>query len=142
MITRARVETWEVVKQHYNPSPHSIRNQLTQKSYSGSSKLALFVGIDAYKQAGGSVIEDLFAERDAMHLEDPDLLEKLAMDKLQDLAEDATKTWKWAEACLDVDYDSFRPYGRVYPQPLDPDPKLVAEKDQTGRTSRRPGSGL
>tara|TARA_R110000851_G_scaffold333445_1_gene513226 strand:- start:45914 stop:48046 length:2133 start_codon:yes stop_codon:yes gene_type:complete len=123
-----QVEAWEVVKQHYNPSPHSIRNQLTQKSYSGSSKLALFVGIDAYKQAGGSVIEDLFAERDAMHLEDPDLLEKLAMDKLQDLAKDETKTWKWAEACLDVDYDSFRPYGRVYPQPLDPDPKLVAEK--------------
>lgn len=121
-------EAWEVVKQNYNPSPHSIRNQLTQKFYSGSSKLALFVGIDAYKQAGGSVIEDLFAERDAMHLEDPDLLEKLAMDKLQDLAEDANKTWKWAEACLDVDYDSFRPYGRIYPQPLDPDPKLAAEK--------------
>lgn len=122
-----QVEAWEVVKQHYNPSPHSIRNQLTQKSYSGSSKLALFVGIDVYKQAGGSVIEDLFAERDAMHLEDPDLLEKLAMDKLQGLAEEATKTWKWAEACLEVDYDSFRPYGRVYPQPLDPDPKLQAE---------------
>ena len=122
-----QVEAWEVVKQHYNPSPHSIRNHLTQKSYSGSSKLALFVGIDAYKQAGGSVIEDLFSERDAMHLEDPDLLEKLAMDKLQDLAEDATKTWKWAEACLDVDYDSFRPYGRVYPKPLDPDPELEAE---------------
>ncbi len=121
-------EAWEVVKQHYNPSPHSIRNHLTQKSYSGCSKLALFVGIDAYKQAGGSVIEDLFAERDAMHLEDPDLLEKLAMDKLQGLAKDATKTWKWAEACLDVDYDSFRPYGRIYPQPLDPDPKLAAEK--------------
>lgn len=122
-----QVEAWEVVKQHYNPSPHSIRNQLTQKSYSGSSKLALFVGIDAYKHAGGSVIEDLFAERDAMHLEDPDLLEKLVMDKLQCLVEEATKTWKWAEACLDVDYDSFRPYGRVYPQPLDPDPKLEAE---------------
>ena len=122
-----QVEAWEVVKQYYNPSPHSIRNQLTQKSYSGSSKLALFVGIDTYKQAGGSVIEDLFSERDAMHLEDPDLLEKLAMDKLQGLAEEAIKTWKWAEACLDVDYDSFRPYGRVYPGPLDPDPELEAE---------------
>lgn len=123
-----QVEVWEVVKQHYSLSPHSIRNHLTEKSYSGSSKLARFVGIDAYKDAGGTVIEDLFSERDAMHLEDPDLLEKLAMDKLQGLAEEAAKTWKWAEACLDVDYDSFRPYGRVYPQPLDPDPELVAEK--------------
>ncbi|WP_299593356.1 ParB/RepB/Spo0J family partition protein [uncultured Tateyamaria sp.] len=123
-----QIDAWEVVKQHYSPSPHSIRNHLTQQSYSGASKLALFVGIDAYKEAGGTVIEDLFSERDAMHLEDPDLLEKLATEKLQGLADEAAKTWKWAEACLDVDYDSFRPFGRVYPQPLDPDPELVAEK--------------
>ncbi|MDF1670157.1 MAG: ParB N-terminal domain-containing protein [Roseovarius sp.] len=123
-----QIEAWEAVKQHYNPSPHSIRHHLTQKSYSGSSKLARFVGIDDYKSAGGTVIEDLFAERDAMHLEDPDLLEKLAQAKLDGLAAEAAKTWKWAEAHLETDYDSFRAYGRVYPQPLDPDPKLAAEK--------------
>lgn len=123
-----QIEAWEAVKQHYSPSPHAIRNHLTEKSYSGSSKLAKFVGIDAYKKAGGTVIEDLFAEHDSMHLEGPDLLEKLAIEKLQGLAAKEAKTWKWAEACLDVDYDSFRPFGRVYPQPLDPDPELVAEK--------------
>ncbi|MCQ0090368.1 chromosome partitioning protein ParB [Pelagivirga sediminicola] len=122
-----QVEAWEAVKQHYSPSPHSIRNHLTQKSYSGSSKLALFVGIDAYKEAGGSVIEDLFSERDAMHLEDPNLLESLAQDKLQGLADEAAKIWKWTEAHLETDYDSFRPYGRVYPKPLDPDPDLATE---------------
>ncbi|MCQ0090597.1 ParB/RepB/Spo0J family partition protein [Roseovarius sp. M141] len=122
-----QVEVWEAVKQHYAPSPHSIRSKLTEQSYSGSSKLANFVGLDAYKAAGGSVIEDLFAERDAMHLEDPDLLERLAQEKLEGLAADAAKTWKWAEAHLETDYDSFRPYGRVYPEPLDPDPKLEAE---------------
>lgn len=123
-----QIDAWEAVKQHYSPSPHAIRNHLTEKSYSGSSKLAKFVGIDAYKKAGGTVIEDLFAEHDAMHLEDPDLLEGLAIEKLKGLAAKEAKTWKWAEACLDVDYDSFRPFGRVYPQPLDPDPELVAEK--------------
>ncbi|WP_299506149.1 ParB/RepB/Spo0J family partition protein [uncultured Roseobacter sp.] len=123
-----QIEAWEAVKQHYSPSPHSIRNHLTEKSYSGSSKLAKFVGIDPYRKAGGTVIEDLFAEHDAMHLEDPDLLEDLAIKKLQGLADETAKTWKWAEACLDVDYDSFRPFGRVYPQPLDPDPDLVSEK--------------
>jgi ParB family chromosome partitioning protein len=122
-----QIETWDTVKQHYSPSPHSIRNHLTQKSYSGSSKLAKFVSIEAYRAAGGSVIEDLFSERDAMHLEDPDLLEKLATEKLEALATEATKTWKWAEAQLETDYDSFRPYGRVYPRQLDPDPKLAAE---------------
>lgn len=122
-----QIETWEAVKQHYNPAPHSIRNHLTQKSYSGSSKLAKFVSIDAYRAAGGSVIEDLFSERDAMHLEDSDLLDKLATEKLEGLATETAKTWKWAEAHLETDYDSFRPYGRVYPQPLDPDPTLAAE---------------
>ncbi len=122
-----QIETWEAVRQHYSPSPHSIRNHLTQKSYSGSSKLAKFVSIEAYRAAGGSVIEDLFAERDAMHLEDPALLAKLATEKLEGLAAEAAKTWKWAEAHLETDYDSFRPYGRVYPQQLDPDPKLAAE---------------
>jgi ParB family chromosome partitioning protein len=122
-----QIEVWERVKQQYNPSAHNIRHQLTQKSYSGGSKLAKFVGIDAYKKAGGRVIEDLFAERDAMHLEDPDLLEKLAQEKLEGLAAEQAKTWKWAEAHIETDYDSFRPYGRVYPQPLDPDPDLQAE---------------
>ncbi|MBO6727778.1 MAG: ParB N-terminal domain-containing protein [Rhizobiaceae bacterium] len=122
-----QIDAWEAVKQQYSPSPHSIRQHLTQKAYSGGSKLATFVGIEAYKAAGGTVIEDLFAERDAMHLEDAELLERLAAEKLQALAEEAAKTWKWAEAHLETDYDSFRPYGRVYPQPLDPDPKLQTE---------------
>lgn len=123
-----QIETWETVKQQYNPSPHSIRNHLTQKSYSGSSKLAKFVSIEAYRAAGGSVIEDLFSEQDAMHLEDPGLLEKLATEKLEGLATEAAKTWKWAEAHLETDYDSFRPYGRLYPQQLEADPKLAAKK--------------
>lgn len=125
-----QIEVWEAVKQHYSVSPHSIRNHLTQHSYSGSSKLAKFVGIDAYKKAGGTVIEDLFAEHDTMHLEAPDLLERLAQQKLETLAVEAAKTWKWAEAHLETDYDSFRPYGRVYPQPLDPDPKLEVEMEK------------
>ena len=125
-----QIETWETVKSHYNPSPHAIRNHLTQKTYSGASKLARFVGIEAYKDAGGTVIEDLFTERDSMHLEDPDLLERLAQDKLQGLSNKAAETWRWSEAHLETDYDSFRSYGRVYPQPLESDPELDAEYDR------------
>lgn len=89
-----QIEVWETVKQHYNPSPHSIRNHLTQKSYSGSSKLAKFLSIEADRAAGGSVIEDLFPERDAMHLEDPDLLEKLGTKKLEGFATEVAKIWE------------------------------------------------
>lgn len=122
-----QVEVWDAIKDGYNIQPYTIRSRLTEKSYSGASKLAKFVGVDAYKAAGGAVIEDLFSERENTHLKDPELLETLAQDKLQGLADAAAKTWKWADAQLETDYDSFRPFGRVYPQPLDPDPDLEAE---------------
>ncbi|GFE67096.1 ParB/RepB/Spo0J family partition protein [Litoreibacter roseus] len=125
-----QIEAWEAVQKQYNPGAYAIRNHLTQKTYSGASKLAKFVGVDTYKAAGGTVIEDLFSERDNTHLEDPDLLEKLAEEKLAGLAAEAAKTWKWAEPMLEVDYDSFRPFGRVYPQPLASDPELDAEYDK------------
>ncbi|WP_029066099.1 ParB/RepB/Spo0J family partition protein [Labrenzia sp. DG1229] len=125
-----QVEIWESIKDGYHIQPYTIRNRLTEKSYSGASKLAKFVGIDAYKAAGGTVIEDLFSDRENTHLKDSDLLEKLAQEKLQGLADQAAKTWKWADAELETDYDSFRPFGRVYPQPLDPDPKLEAELEK------------
>ncbi|MBE1294787.1 ParB/RepB/Spo0J family partition protein [Phycobacter azelaicus] len=125
-----QLEAWETVQKQYNPSAYAIRNHLTQKSYSGRSKLAKFVGVDAYKKAGGDVIEDLFSDNDSVHLKDPELLERLAQEKLDGIAEKAGKTWKWAEAHLETDYDSFRPYGRVYPQPLDPDTELEAEYEK------------
>lgn len=122
-----QIDVWDAIKDGYNIQPYTIRNRLTEKSYSGASKLAKFVGVEVYKAAGGEVIEDLFSERENTHLKDPDLLEQLAQDKLQALADEAAKTWKWADAQLETDYDSFRPFGRVYPSPLDPDPDLEAE---------------
>ncbi len=125
-----QIDAWEAVRKQYNPGAHAIRNHLTQQTYSGASKLAKFVGVGTYKDAGGTVIEDLFSDRGNTHLEDPDLLERLADDKLADLAKVAAKTWKWAEPMRDVDYDSFRPFGRVYPQALPSDPTLDAEYDK------------
>lgn len=120
-------EIWETVSRQHNPAAHYIRRLLTERSYSANSKLGRFVGVETYREAGGSTINDLFSERDAVHLQDPDLLERLAEEKLQGLAEELAKTWKWAEPHMETDYNSFRKYGRVYPQPLDPDPKLEAE---------------
>jgi len=125
-----QIEVWDALKEGHYIQPYAIKNRLTEKSYSGASKLAKFVGIDAYKEAGGTIIEDLFSERENTHLSDAELLEEMAETKLAALAKEAAKTWKWADFQLETDYDSFRPFGRVYPQPLDPDPALQAEYDK------------
>ena len=51
-------------------------------------KAARFVGLDAYQAAGGACTRDLFAESDApAWLDDPVLLEQLALEKLDEAAE-------------------------------------------------------
>ena len=60
--------------------PSVIRDALTEKMIDAGSKLALFVGIDAYTEAGGSSRADLFGED--VYLEKPALLNKLAEKKL------------------------------------------------------------
>ena len=95
-----QAEVRAAVRQSCGASPHAIRRPLTERSCSGASKPARFIVIKAYKAAGGTVIEDLFFERDTIHLEDPDLLEHLAQEKLQALAEDTTTTWKWEQTLV------------------------------------------
>lgn len=57
------------------------------------------------------------------------MLARLAEEKLQKLAKCETKIWKWAEVDIDADYSSYRKFGRVYPKPVETDPKLQTELD-------------
>jgi ParB family chromosome partitioning protein len=59
-----------------------------------------FVGLDTYRQAGGGIRRDLFAEGDAgTYLTDAALLETLVRDKLATLAEDVrAEGWAWVDA--------------------------------------------
>ena len=61
-----------------------------------SSKLALFVGLDAYQAAGGSTRADLFG--DEVYLEKPDLLQRLAKEKLDGIRKELeAEGWGWIE---------------------------------------------
>jgi len=57
-----------------------IRRVLTEKTARANGKLARFVGLDAYRAAGGTTRTDLFGENE--YLDDPDLLNRLATEKL------------------------------------------------------------
>jgi ParB family transcriptional regulator, chromosome partitioning protein len=81
-------------------STHAVRSALTQGRTPASDRLALFIGLDAYAQAGGRIVKDLF-EDDVVLLEDGDILQRLALEKAEALrAAAAAEGWGWAEINL------------------------------------------
>ncbi len=125
-----QLAVWNAVKGGYHIHPQSIKRQLTETAHSANSALGRFVGIEAYEAAGGVLLRDLFDDRASAHMENPDLLERLAIEKLQAAAKPFEAAWKWVEVHLSVDYGAFRSFGRVYPQDIEPDPELLAEEER------------
>ena len=103
---------------------HQVRSAITKSEVAGTSKLALFVGRDAYVEAGGSVREDLFEE--VTYFQDRELVEKLAHAKIEAEEERLLETgWLWVNF-----EESFQSWNvgqnmrRVYPAP-----KPLSDKD-------------
>ena len=114
---------WAAVSQQgYRPGAWQIKRLLTEDRVPATSAIARFVGLEAYEAAGGQIDRDLFAEEDerGIWFDDPDLLNKLAMDSLQAATRGLETRWKWAEARLDVDWSATAAFGRVRPQPAEP----------------------
>ena len=128
---RARqLAVWEQVsEQGYRPTDWQIRRMLTEDRIPAGAALARYVGVDAYEAAGGPVLRDLFADEheNGVWLEDPALLMKLALDRLQIAADELATRWKWAEARLDVDWSDLARFGRVHPTPAEPTDEEKAE---------------
>lgn len=88
-------------------SPSKLRERLTEREIDATHALVRFVGLDAYRQAGGGIRRDLFAEGDAgTYLTDTAVLETLVRDKLATLAEDVrAEGWAWVEAVPHLAYE-------------------------------------
>ncbi|MDX2277864.1 MAG: ParB/RepB/Spo0J family partition protein [Hyphomonadaceae bacterium] len=81
-------------------SAQSVRACLTQGRVPAHDRLARFVGVDAYTQAGGVLRKDLF-EENVVFLDDGELLRRLANDKLEAMAAaEREKGWGWSETHL------------------------------------------
>jgi ParB family chromosome partitioning protein len=98
----------------WNRGAEALRRALTSQGVAADHRLARFVGIEAYEQAGGIVLRDLFdEERDAV-LADGALVERLATEALEQAASIVrAEGWSWVSIALKPDYST--PYGRVYP---------------------------
>jgi ParB family chromosome partitioning protein len=78
---------FEQVSRSYMAShPDSIRRMMTQATVSASDRRARFVGEEAYVAAGGKIERDLFSDDDGARWLDIALLERLATEKLEALA--------------------------------------------------------
>lgn len=98
-------QVWETVQTSHNRQPWYIRQLLTETTVPATDKRALFIGIETYEQAGGSVLRDLFQTDGGGWLQDPALLDRLVAEQLKTLAEEiAAEGWKWITVDTDLPY--------------------------------------
>lgn len=126
---------------HANMTEHQIKAALKPNAVNAATdRRAKFVGLDAYKEAGGKVSGDLFADIDLC--EDVALLETLFVEKLQDATEAyvADHGVKWARHIEDAfaytDYGDQNGYGRVYRIEVDLTEAEEARYDELGDWDR------
>ena len=130
---RRQTAVWEQVSsQGYRPTAWQVKRLLTQDRVPANSALAHFVGVGAYEAAGGAVLRDLFSEEDdsGVWLEDPVLLNNLAMEKLDSTAKDLATRWRWATAVPEVDWTELARYGRIQSEPATPTDEETAELER------------
>lgn len=103
----------------WNRDPSTIRRDLTRMNVAATDRRAIFVGADAYAEAGGTIIRDLFTEDRGGYFEDAALLERLVIDKLEGIAAEvqAVEGWKWAS--VHIDFPHAHGMRRSYPHPVD-----------------------
>jgi ParB family chromosome partitioning protein len=113
----------------FGRSPSAIRRAMTEAKVSATDRRAIFVGVEAYTEAGGAILRDLFTEDRGGWLEDVPLLDRLVAEKLAGLATEVRERegWKWAEAHLD--YPHGHACSRVYPAQVERSPEDQAEID-------------
>jgi len=102
-------EIWDQLEHSYDKSPGFIRRKLTENSVRASDKRALFVTLDAYVEAGGGIVRDLFESDFGGWLTDPALLDRLVDAKLSAEGERvAAEGWKWVATAIDLPWEATR----------------------------------
>ena len=109
----------------YNKEPWIIRRDLTKTNVAATDRRAIFIGPEAYTEAGGTIIRDLFTEDRGGFYEDAALLDQLVLEKLESTAQQVqdAEGWKWMD--VHIDYPHGNGMRRSYPQPVD-----LSEEDE------------
>lgn len=115
----AQMDDWD----RKNVRPSQIKAMLTDQAANAAHHLVKFVGLDAYLAAGGRIHSDLFAQEDdpqGTYLQDFDILQRLAQEKLQQDTERLGQGWAWVSGALSHGEAAWNAhstrFGKVYAQ--------------------------
>ncbi|WP_354096928.1 ParB/RepB/Spo0J family partition protein [Bradyrhizobium sp. RT10b] len=121
-------QVWENVGRSGYDEPYQIRRMLTENTVRASDRRVQFIGLDAYQQAGGGVLRDLFEHDDGGWLQDVALLDRLVTEKLKAEAEAiGAEGWKWISVAVDFPYGHTTRLRELEGQPVD----LTSEEQGT-----------
>jgi ParB family transcriptional regulator, chromosome partitioning protein len=96
----------------WDRKPASLRRRLTAGEVEvAGNALVRFVGVEAYEATGGIVRRDLFDDEQGRFLSDPELLTRLAGEKLETIAASVREEgWGWVEARVELDSMALRQF--------------------------------
>ncbi|MAN76225.1 MAG: DNA-binding protein [Rhizobiales bacterium] len=121
-------QVFERLQSSYDKSAYTIRRMLTEGAVRVSDKRAQFIGVDAYIEAGGTVLRDLFDGDNEGWLQDAALLDTMVADKLKSESEAiAAEGWKWLEVAPDFSYGHTSGLRRLRGEPV----PLTIEEENT-----------
>jgi ParB family chromosome partitioning protein len=123
-------QVWEAIQGGYTRQPYEIRRMLTEGAVRASDKRAQFVGVEAYVEAGGEVLNDLFQSDDGGWLQDASLLDMLVAEKLREAADEvAAEGFKWTETFVDLPYAHLYGLRRLNGEQAELTPEQAATRD-------------
>ena len=94
--------------------PRQLRILLLQSEVATNDPLVGFVGVNAYRQAGGALRPDLFSDDGLAFITDTEVLRELASDKLEAIAAKHRQNgWLWVETRLRYDYTEMAKFRRM-----------------------------
>lgn len=124
-----QVDTYMSLGKHGRDSVYSVRDAMSRGKLPSTDSLVKYVGLDAYRKAGGAVEEDMFSGHDnkPVQITDTQLLNNLAQTKLAKYAKKISRDWTWVKAIPRLDYAERTKYGQVQMVRKAPAPE-VAER--------------
>jgi ParB family chromosome partitioning protein len=133
---RRQLKVFKGLQDWQKDDPRTIRAALTEKMVEATSKLARFVGLDAYVAAGGTTRADLFG--DEVYLEKPALVHRLAEEKLAGIRKELEADgWGWIEVSPERDWQAIHRCERIQPRLIGAPAELVELKSQLDAEAER-----
>ena len=133
--------------QSWDRTPAALQRGLTAGEIEAAGNaLVRFVGVEAYEAAGGVVRRDLFDDVQSRFLSDAALVQRLATEKLEGLA-DAVRHegWAWVEARFEVDSHTLRQFApgeHKLRKPMPQEKEALAELARRGDELDRQAQAL